>query len=247
MMNLPNDLPRGLIGLHTPNGQKMLNETTTINENIIQNEMKQLLLKNSGPASLAFVINALYAIHHVKFTEQMLNENDIIYAEKNNVKHLFQLMSNKINETGMTIANLSHVAMLLGFGVHSFYALNEAKIKKSDYDDLKLKSLLMEKQWETSLVETELNFRELVRDYIKKPVTGIIANFDMSKLGYTSEIGHFSPIAAYHEIEDMFLVMVVSPFATPAWVKTSLLFEAMSTVDAGSNLPRGFLRINVLL
>ncbi|XP_004208354.1 uncharacterized protein LOC101234497 [Hydra vulgaris] len=242
MLYLPNDVPNGLIGLQTQKGQEMLKETTILNENFIKKEMKEHNRNYSGPASLAFVINALSAMQHVKFTEEMLNENDIIFAEKNGVNNFFQKIN--VGKNGVTLDDLSYAAMLLGFGTHSFYALHT---NESNYDESKLKSLLKEKKWETSLIETEEKFREEVRDYIKRPVTGLIANFNMSKLGYDADFCQFSPIAAYHEKEDMFLIMNVWPYTPSAWVKTSLLFDAMSSIDTGSNLPHGFLRINVLV
>ena len=239
------NIPQGLIGLHTPYGQKMLGETTIINRNYVLREMKQIHLTYCGPASLAFFINTIHAMSHVKLTEKMINENDIVSAEKNGIKDYFQ--QSNINKTGMTIANLSHVAMLLGFGVHSYYALDEKMTEKNNYDKLKLNAMLKEKEWEVSVVKNEHKLRELIKDNIKRPVTGIIANFNMSQLGYNVNFGHFSPIAAYHKNEDMFLVMDVWPFTPPAWIKTSLLFQAIATIDSDSNLPRGFLRVNVLL
>ena len=53
--------------------------------------------------------------------------------------------------------------------------------------------------------------------------------------------GHFSPIAAYHEGEDRFLMLDVARFKyPPVWVKAQRLFEAMTTIDHEVNKSRGY-------
>ena len=90
-------------------------------------------------------------------------------------------------------------------------------------------------------------FRKFTIDYLTRPVTGIIVNYNMNQLGYENLSGHFSPLAAYDGDTDRFLVMDVWPTTPPAWVKTENLFSAMSTIDNDSNLPRGLLHIHELL
>lgn len=54
--------------------------------------------------------------------------------------------------------------------------------------------------------------------------------------------GHFSPLAAYHEGEDRFLLMDVARYKLPPyWVKASALHEALVGVDTTSGKSRGFL------
>ena len=89
-------------------------------------------------------------------------------------------------------------------------------------------------------------FRSFVKDYICRPVTGLIANYNMADLGY-GLFGHFSPLAAYHDETDRILVMDVWPYTPPAWVLTKDLFKAAASVDNASGLPRGLLHIHELL
>ena len=61
----------------------------------------------------------------------------------------------------------------------------------------------------------------------------VIANFSRQALGYTTSpfAGHCSPLAAYHEATDSFLVMDVAIGSwEPVWVPTALLFKGMNTV-----------------
>jgi len=61
----------------------------------------------------------------------------------------------------------------------------------------------------------------------------VITNFSRQALGYTTSpfAGHCSPLAAYHEATDCFLVMDVAIRSwEPVWVPTALLFKGMNTV-----------------
>lgn len=62
-------------------------------------------------------------------------------------------------------------------------------------------------------------------------------------LGQTGT-GHFSPIGAYDESNDMVLVMEVARFKYfQFWCPTSLLYESMMSVDVDTGKPRGYLRL----
>lgn len=53
---------------------------------------------------------------------------------------------------------------------------------------------------------------------------------------------HFSPLAAYDEKTDSFLILDVARYKyPPVWVSASDLFAAMNTLDTDSGLTRGFL------
>ena len=58
--------------------------------------------------------------------------------------------------------------------------------------------------------------------------------------------GHISPVAAYHEGEDRFLILDVSRYKyPPVWVKAAALWDAMAAVDQGSKQSRGYLTVRV--
>ncbi|KAK3271146.1 hypothetical protein CYMTET_20487 [Cymbomonas tetramitiformis] len=70
------------------------------------------------------------------------------------------------------------------------------------------------------------------------------ANFQRSGLDEYGG-GHFSPIAAYHESTNSFLVMDVSRYKyPPVWVNAEVLFKAMNTTDSVSGLSRGWFTIS---
>ena len=61
----------------------------------------------------------------------------------------------------------------------------------------------------------------------------VVVNFSRQALGYTTSpfAGHCSPLTAYHEATDSFLVMDVAIGSwEPVWVPTALLFKGMNTV-----------------
>jgi hypothetical protein len=61
----------------------------------------------------------------------------------------------------------------------------------------------------------------------------MIANFSRQALGYTTSpfAGHCSPLVAYNEANDSFLVMDVAIKSwEPVWVPTAILFKGMNTV-----------------
>lgn len=79
---------------------------------------------------------------------------------------------------------------------------------------------------------TANEFRRKVRAAL---VSGgaVVANFSRQTLGYTTSpfAGHCSPLVAYHEATDSFLVMDVAIKSwEPVWVSTAVLFKGMNTV-----------------
>lgn len=84
------------------------------------------------------------------------------------------------------------------------------------------------------------SFTHKVKNALKSPGTYVIANF--SEMPNLDRGGHFSPIAAYHEATDSFLIMEVSRYKFPPfWVTRKTLWEKMNTVDAGSGKARGYI------
>jgi hypothetical protein len=58
--------------------------------------------------------------------------------------------------------------------------------------------------------------------------------------------GHISPLGAYDEKADRFLIFDVARYKyPPVWVKTSDLFDAMNTTDSSNdNKTRGYVLIS---
>ena len=95
------------------------------------------------------------------------------------------------------------------------------------------------------VVSSKVPLKKLKAEFLKNlqnPNDFIIINYKRNRLGQTGG-GHISPVAAYHEESDSFLVMDVNPNKYPwVWVKATLLRSAMQTFDTKEN--RGYLLIS---
>jgi hypothetical protein len=89
---------------------------------------------------------------------------------------------------------------------------------------------------------TTLNqFRAQAKANLTRSGDYIIVNYQRSVLGQ-GKSGHISPLAAYHEQSDRFLIEDVASYKyPPVWVSTENLWKAMNTTDSISKKTRGYL------
>ncbi|GET37199.1 Phytochelatin synthase [Microseira wollei NIES-4236] len=93
---------------------------------------------------------------------------------------------------------------------------------------------------DTSLAE----FRRLAVENLKQPGNFVLINYLRRSIGQERG-GHISPIAAYNEASDRFLILDVSRYKyPPVWVKTEELWQAMATQDSVSGKTRGFVLVS---
>lgn len=93
---------------------------------------------------------------------------------------------------------------------------------------------------DTSLGE----FRKLAVENLQKPNNFVVVNYLRKVLG-EERGGHISPLAAYNEQTDRFLILDVSRYKyPPVWVKTADLWQAMATMDTTSSKTRGFVLVS---
>ncbi|NRD73055.1 phytochelatin synthase [Shewanella sp. VB17] len=86
-----------------------------------------------------------------------------------------------------------------------------------------------------------LSTKEQLKRALEQPDSYVIANYSRKTLNQQGS-GHFSPLAAYDETSDSFLIMDVSnTYQTWVWVSTHDLLQAMATQD--QNKTRGFVII----
>lgn len=84
-------------------------------------------------------------------------------------------------------------------------------------------------------------FRTIAKNNLKSDNDFLIVNYSRSAVGQTGG-GHISPIAAYHEQTDKFLIQDVSSYKyPPVWVSTKILWNAMNTHVAILDKTRGYL------
>jgi hypothetical protein len=95
------------------------------------------------------------------------------------------------------------------------------------------------------------DFRRIASVDMADPTGFIIVNFLRSALDEdpkgpieASLAGHYSPIAAYHEGTDRFLMLDVARYKySPAWIEASELYAAMKATDLDSGKSRGFVQV----
>ncbi|MEG4397179.1 phytochelatin synthase family protein [Microcoleus sp. BROC3] len=90
--------------------------------------------------------------------------------------------------------------------------------------------------------DTTLNqFRSQAKANLTRSGDYIIVNYQRSVLGQ-GKSGHISPLAAYHEPSDRFLIEDVASYKyPPVWASTENLWKAMNTTDSTSKKTRGYL------
>ena len=87
-------------------------------------------------------------------------------------------------------------------------------------------------------------FRKLAVQNLQESGNFLIVNYSRKSLGQKGG-GHISPIAAYHEQSDQFLILDVARYRySPVWVEAETLWSAMNTVDSASGKTRGFILLN---
>ncbi|MEM7556252.1 MAG: phytochelatin synthase family protein [Cyanobacteria bacterium P01_A01_bin.84] len=87
-------------------------------------------------------------------------------------------------------------------------------------------------------------FRRLAATNLKQENNFVLINYLRKAIGQKRG-GHISPLAAYNEAEDRFLILDVSRYKyPPVWVKTADLWKAMNTVDSSVNKTRGFVLVS---
>jgi hypothetical protein len=87
-------------------------------------------------------------------------------------------------------------------------------------------------------------FRSSVVANLKQPNNFVLVNYLRKGIGQQKG-GHISPIAAYNEQTDRFLILDVSRYKyPPIWVKAADLWRAMATMDSVSGKTRGFVLVS---
>ncbi|MEA5507824.1 phytochelatin synthase family protein [Halotia wernerae UHCC 0503] len=87
-------------------------------------------------------------------------------------------------------------------------------------------------------------FRKLTAENLKQPGNYVVVNYLRKEIGQEKG-GHISPLAAYNQQTDRFLIMDVSRYKyPPVWVKAKDLWKAMATNDTTSGKTRGFIFVS---
>jgi hypothetical protein len=87
------------------------------------------------------------------------------------------------------------------------------------------------------------DFRRMARENLKRDGDFVAVNYQRKLIGQPKG-AHFSPLGAYDERTDTFLVLDVARYKfPPVWVRAADLYAAMNTKDSETPLSRGFILI----
>ncbi len=208
-------LPLGpnLINFNSTEGEKLLTESTAKRDffPLSSQFVTQDNLAYCGVASMVMVLNAL-AIPAPEASEY---RNLRFFTQTNifaNPQTKAVMTADMVAHRGMTLSQLGQLLESYPVQVTVHYGS------------------------EVSLDE----FRKLVRGNLQESDNFVIVNYLRSAMGEEGG-GHISPIAAYHQPSDRFLVLDVSRYKyPPVWVKAEQLWQAMKTIDSTSKKTRGF-------
>lgn len=120
--------------------------------------------------------------------------------------------------------------------------VHHANVVKTNVGNEKTASNRKEGNPEPLAKEEYENVVEAMKKNLAEPDNYVIVNFSRSALGQPGT-GHITPVGAYDEKSDSFLVLDVNPFGGAiAWIDAKDLVGAMNTSDSTSN--RGFLLVS---
>ena len=89
-------------------------------------------------------------------------------------------------------------------------------------------------------------FRQLMVDNLQQPDNFVLVNY-LRKSIDQERGGHISPVAAYHEESDRFLILDVARYKyPPVWVTAEDLWNSTRTVDSVSGKTRGLVLVSAL-
>jgi Phytochelatin synthase len=210
-------LPQNLINFNSPQGEQLLIKSQS-RQDYWPLSMQFITQRNQaycGVASMVMVLNALA----IPAPESPEFSPFRVFTQENffNQEKTRQVLAPEIvSRQGMTLAQLGQLL--------ASYSVNVKVYHASDI----------------SLSE----FRRLTADNLKQPGNFVLVNYLRRVIGQERG-GHISPIAAYNEETDRFLILDVSRYKyPPVWVKAEELWQAMATVDSVSGKTRGFVLVS---
>ena len=210
-------LPRNLIAFNSAEGEQLLLKSKALQDywHLSMQFVTQSNQAYCGVASIVMVLNALSIPAPVA---QDFSTYRVFTQENffNNEPTKKVIRPEVVSRQGMT---LDQLGQLLGS-----YPV-KVKVYHSAESSLK-------------------DFRSSVVANLKQPGNFVVVNYLRKSIGQEKG-GHISPIAAYNEQTDRFLILDVSRYKyPPIWVKATDLWQAMATIDSVSGKTRGFVFIS---
>lgn len=211
-------LPDSLIGLTSPEGQSLLMGAEASNDYfpLSIHFTTQVNPAYCGPATIAMVLNAL----NVPRPASKMTLGLGMFDQEN----IFTPAAAEVKPAksivsppyGMTLNELG--------GVLAAHDLKVDVVHASDSD-----------------LDT---FRAVAVAHLRDDDTFVLVNYLRKSIGQEKG-GHISPLGAYDEDTDRFLILDVSRYKyPPVWVEAATLFDAMNTVDSdNAGKTRGYVSV----
>ncbi len=210
-------LPKNLISFNSPEGEQLLMQSKAL-QSYFPLSIQFVTQKNQaycGVASLVMVLNSL----GIQAPEAPEFAPYHVFTQDNffnNVQTQKVVAPEVVSRRGMTLDQIGK--LLESYAVKAdVYHAGDTSIEK---------------------------FRTLVVKNLQQSGNFVVVNYLRKALGEETG-GHISPIAAYNEDTDRFLILDVSRYKyPPVWVKAADIWQAMATVDADSGKTRGFVLVS---
>jgi hypothetical protein len=210
-------LSPNLIGFNSDEGEKLLIDSKS-REDFFPLSTQFITQNNQaycGVASIVMVLNSL----GIPAPEAPQYKPYRVFTQENffsNEKTKEVITADVVSRKGMTLDQIGGLLASYGVKVNVYHAAD------------------------TSLEK----FRSLAADNLKQPGNFILINYLRKEIGQEKG-GHISPLAAYNEQTDRFLILDVSRYKyPPVWVRAVDLWKAMSTTDSDSGKTRGFVFVS---
>ncbi|NMG05447.1 phytochelatin synthase family protein [Brasilonema sp. UFV-L1] len=210
-------LPKNLIAFNSPEGEKLFVESQS-REDFFPLSMQFVTQNNQaycGVASIVMVLNGL----QIPAPEVPEYSPYRVFTQENFFKNEATrkvLAPEVVSRMGMTLEQIGQLLGTYGVKVKVYHAADT----------------------------NQQDFKKLVSENLKQPGNFVLVNYLRKEIGQEKG-GHISPLAAYNEKTDRFLIMDVSRYKyPPVWVKTADLWKAMATTDSASGKTRGFVFVS---
>lgn len=210
-------LPPDLIAFDSPEGQELLLESDANDDfwDLSSQFVTQVNQAYCGVASMVMVLNSL----DIPAPEAPQYEPYRVFTQENffdNPATQQVLSPDVVSQQGITLEELGQFL--------SSYSVNAQVYHSAD----------------TTLDE----FRRIVVENLDEPGNFVLVNYLRSEIEQERG-GHISPLAAYDEESDRFLILDVARYKyPPVWVEAEDLWRAMATVDSTSGKTRGFVLVS---
>ncbi|MEA5626926.1 phytochelatin synthase family protein [Nostoc sp. UHCC 0251] len=210
-------LSSNLVGFNTPEGENLLFQSKS-KDDFFPLSMQFITQNNQaycGVASMVMVLNGL----QIPAPEAPQYKPYRVFTQENffsNDNAKKVLTPEAVSRQGITLDQLGQLLASYGVKVNVYHAAD------------------------TSLEQ----FRKQAAENLKQPQDFVLVNYLRKEIGQEKG-GHISPLAAYNEQTDRFLILDVSRYKyPPVWVKTADLWKAMLTNDSTSKKSRGFVFVS---